>query len=83
MTGAARATWEVIVGAGLGVISMPPASSRKVMVMVPETVPVWIDSGALAEVLPVGISKVAVVPPVENWIVRSAGPVSGEKLRIA
>jgi hypothetical protein len=52
MTGAARATWEVIVGAGLGVISMPPASSRKVMVMVPETVPVWIDSGALAEVLP-------------------------------
>jgi hypothetical protein len=72
-----------MVGAGLGVISMPPAWSRKVMVMVPETVPVWIDRGALADVLPVGISKVAVVPPVENCMVRSAGPVSGEKLRIA
>ena len=62
---------------------MPPAWSRNEMVMVPETVPVWIVSGALAVVLPAGISKEAVVPPVENCIVRSAGPESGEKLRIA
>src|SRR5258708_37866653 len=61
MTGAARATWAVIVGAGLGVMSMPPAWSRSVMLIVPETVPVWIASGSLAVGLPTGISKAAVV----------------------
>ena len=66
MTGAARTTWAVMVGAGLGVMSMPPAWSRSVMLMVPDTVPVWMASGALAVVLPTGISNVAVVPPVEN-----------------
>ena len=39
--------------------------------------------GESGVVLPVGIVKLAVVPPVANCTVRSVGPLSGANVRIA
>src|SRR5262249_6684929 len=83
ITGAALAICALIAGAGLGVMSIPPAVRRSDTVSVPETLPVWIASGASDVVAPAGIVKFAVVPPDANCTVRSAGPVSGAKERIA
>ena len=75
----------VIEGAGLGVISTPPALKLKETVNVPETVPVCSASGTLltGAVAPAGTVKLAVVPPDANWMVLSVGPEFGEKVRIA
>lgn len=74
-------------GAGVGVMSVEPglALSLSEIVIVPETVPVWMANGTLelGVVLPAGMVKSAEVLPEEKTTVLSTGPLSGEKLRMA
>ncbi len=66
MIGAPREIGAEMLGAGFGVMSIPPASRRNDTVSVPETVPVCTAIGVSLVVLPVGIVKFAVVPPDAN-----------------
>ena len=61
-----------MVGAGLGVMSMPPACSRIEMLIVPETVPVCSARGVSGVVLPVALGLMSLrsglaQPGLGNW----------------
>ena len=65
--------------------STPPAASAAVMVMVPATVPVTTPTLAVLKVavlLPAGIRKVAVRPPVVNCTVSSDPPTAEAKVSV-
>ncbi len=66
-TGAAGSIWMFcVIPAGTARVT-PPACQLTVSVIVPATVPVCNEKGTGA-VLLAGIVKLAVSPPVENWI---------------
>ncbi len=74
IAGAALAIVAVVLGAGEGVTSAPADCRRAVTVSAPDTVPVCsatLAAGNNSLVLPAGMVKLTVVPPVENWIVES------------
>lgn len=77
MTGTAGAIWIVWVNAAGVAKAAPPACQLTVSVMVPATVPVWSEKG-IGAVLFAGMLKLAVVPPVENWMDGSAAGEANE-----
>ena len=83
MVGAAAGITMVRVGAGTGVISVPPAFIVAVMVIVPATVPVWTDMLVSDTVWPALTVTVVVRPPVENWIFGSSAPLTGVKVSVS
>ena len=70
ITGASLGMVNITPGAGVGVKSTPFAAKLAVRLIVPATVPVrrtaLVDPPKAARVLPAGIAKFTVVPPLEN-----------------
>jgi len=82
MEGAAAPIRMVALGAGDGVTSCVPATSRAVTVIVPATVPVCTPMPLSAAVEPAGIVNCAVRPPLANCTEGSSPPESGVKVSV-
>lgn len=82
IVGAAALIRTISVGTGLGVISVPDAVRRAVIVTVPATVPVCRPTLFSVTSEPAGMLSVTVRPPVENCTVGSSGPESAANVRV-